>query len=118
MNLKQCSHCPWRKDVDPHTIPNGYCEAKHAALADTIAEPGGLTAVLNCGPLRMMACHESEPGSERPCVGWMANQLGAGNNIALRLWYSREVRTGRIKGPLKLAGEQHECFEDTLPEGE
>ena len=36
---KQCRKCPWRKDVDPHDIPNGYCEQKHAGLADTIAEP-------------------------------------------------------------------------------
>lgn len=35
--MKQCKKCPWRKDVDPLEIPNGYCENKHAGLVNTIA---------------------------------------------------------------------------------
>lgn len=38
----QCAKCPWRVDVDPHDIPNGYCEVKHRALESTIARPGEL----------------------------------------------------------------------------
>lgn len=102
---KQCAKCPWRKDVDPHDIPNGYCERRHAALEDTIAE--GLRA----GPLRLMACHETKPGRELPCVGWLANQLGPGNNIGLRLAVLRK----QIDARFELVGEQHERFEDTLP---
>lgn len=35
----QCAKCPWRVDVDPHDIPNGYCEQKHAALACLLSSP-------------------------------------------------------------------------------
>lgn len=105
---KQCKKCPWRKDVNPRDIPNGYCEVKHAALESTIAEPG----VIQAGPLRLMACHETPPGRELPCVGWLAHQLGEGNNIALRL----AVIQGRIDGNIETVGEQHERFEDTLPD--
>lgn len=106
-NLTQCGKCPWRKDVDPHDIPDGYCERKHAELKDAIADPGYIDLL---GPLRIMACHESSVGKERPCVGWLINQLGPGNNIALRLW-ARD----NIKVAPRTIGEQHERFEDTLP---
>jgi hypothetical protein len=103
----QCAKCPWRKDVDPFDIPDGYCPTKHANLKDTIAEPGAL----NFGTLRIMACHESKPRREIPCVGWLANQLGPGNNLGLRI----AVSAGRIDANFRLVGEQHERFEDTLP---
>jgi hypothetical protein len=44
-------------------------------------------------------------------VGWLAHQLGPGNNIALRL----AVMAGRIDGNVETVGPQHERFEDTLP---
>jgi hypothetical protein len=110
IRAKQCRLCPWRKDVDPHNIPDGYCEVKHAALKSTIADPGAINIG---GALNVMACHESEPGAEVPCVGWLANQLGPGNNIGLRLWASKH-----LKVRLKIVGEQHEAFEDTLPENQ
>jgi hypothetical protein len=112
VRLKQCAKCPWRVGVDPHDIPHGYCEVKHRNLESTIAEPGRISLG---GTLPMMACHESSAGDEIPCVGWLHNQLGRGNNIALRIWHSRAVERGEITGPLKLVGQQHECFEDTLP---
>jgi hypothetical protein len=107
VSRRQCAKCPWRVDVDPHDIPNGYCERKHAGLRDTIAEPGSLRV----GGLRAMACHETKPGKELACVGWLANQLGHGNNIALRL----AVIGKQIDGDFELVDEQHERFEDTLP---
>ncbi len=108
VRTSQCAKCPWRVDVDPHDIPNGYCEAKHRDLADTIAEPG---EVLLGGALRIMACHESTAKKMVPCVGWMHNQLGPGNNIGLRMWARQN-----LKKPLVLVGEQHDRFEDTLPD--
>ncbi len=107
--MKQCKKCPWLKSVDPHDIPNGYCELKHAALKNTIARPGDLSGIRS-GSMRVMACHESLPGKERECVGWVANQLGPGNNIGLRF----RALDGRYSD-LQLIGEQHETFEDTLP---
>lgn len=99
----QCEKCPWRVDVDPHDIPNGYTEERHRALEDTIAVPGSLR---DTG--RVMACHETD---EAHCVGWLVNQLGPGNNIGLRI---RMMTCGNAK-KIRLRGEQHETFEDTLP---
>lgn len=106
---RQCAKCPWKKSTDPRDIPNGYCETKHRNLKSTIARPGDLSSVFS-GTLRAMACHDSMPGKEIPCVGWVANQIGPGNNIALRL----RVMSGSIRVP-ETVGEQHETFEDTLP---
>jgi len=102
---KQCAKCPWRKDVDPHDIPDGYCEIKHANLKSTIAEPAAYNPLTE---LRAMACHET---GDAHCIGWLHNQLGVGNNIALRMSMSSCENPRGIE----LVGEQHECFEDTLP---
>lgn len=108
VTARQCKRCPWLVTTDPRTIPGGYCEAKHRALTSTIARPGlpDLSA-----PLRMMACHESSVGRERPCVGWLHQQLTVGNNIALRL----AVVRGRITSDYELVGKQHASLEDTFP---
>jgi len=45
------------------------------------------------------------------CVGWLMNQLGPGNNIPLRL----SVLSCENLKQVRLVGEQHETFEDTLP---
>ena len=107
---RQCAKCPWKVSTDPHDIPNGYCETKHAALSNTIAEPGRVGDA-HKKTLRMMACHESMPGEELPCVGWLDQQLGEGNNIGLRM----AVIFGRIDANVETVGEQHTCLEDTLP---
>lgn len=99
----QCAKCPWRVDVDPRDIPNGYCETKHAGLAETIAEPGSILL-----SAKAMACHETD---DAHCVGWLANQLGPGNNIGLRL---QMMSCENIK-KMRVVGEQHPTFEDTLP---
>ena len=109
LTRKQCKKCPWRKDVDPRDIPNGYCENRHAALKKTVAKPD---VHLSFGtPIQMMACHETPVGKEKPCVGWLANQLGPGNNLALRIAACRRPDLT----DWKTVGEQHERFEDTLP---
>jgi hypothetical protein len=100
----QCVKCPWLVGVDPRKIPNGYSVAKHRALACTIAPPGEYVP----GPLRAMACHERH---DAHCVGWLTQQLGPGNNIALRL----QMMTCTNASRLRLRGEQHQRLEDTLP---
>jgi hypothetical protein len=102
----QCKACPWRVETDPHDIPNGYDEKKHRALSTTIAKSGDISGIFE--PMRIMACHES--GSAH-CVGWLVNQLGPGNNIPLRITMSNCSNAKSIR----LRGEQHERFEDTLP---
>jgi len=106
---KQCAKCPWKVSTNPHDIPNGYCETQHAALSSTVATPGDLRGL--GAPVHMMACHETEVGKELPCVGWLDHQLGAGNNLGLRL----AVIQGRIDGNVEVEGEQHPTLEDTLP---
>jgi Family of unknown function (DUF6283) len=102
---KQCAKCPWRKSTDPNEIPNGYSKRLHRNLKGTIAEHG----TLNLGQLRAMACHESKLGEETHCIGWLANQMGPGNNIGLRFQMMRYDLSG-----VELIGEQHETFEETL----
>lgn len=99
----QCEKCPWRKDVDPHDIPNGYCETKHRGLENTIARPG---EILQQRPA--MACHETH---DAHCIGWLVNQVGPGNNIALRL---QMLSCNNAHG-IRLRGDQHQTFEETLP---
>jgi hypothetical protein len=103
---RQCAKCPWRKDVNPCEIPNGYSDAKHRDLQGTIAKPGDLRH-LN-GSLPAMACHETH---DAHCLGWLSHQLGPGNNIALRIHTMSCDNIGRVR----LVGEQHQTFEDTLP---
>lgn len=103
----QCKKCPWREGSNPREIPNGYCEAKHRALASTIAKPADLSALAS-GELHSMACHETH---DAHCLGWVANQLGPGNNIGLRLHMLSCTNAGKIR----LLGKQHPNFEATLP---
>lgn len=104
--MNQCKACPWKKSTVPtRDIPGGYSADKHRGLACTIAEPGDFR-----GSGSMMACHEFPPGKEQPCVGWVINQLGVGNNIGLRL----RAMDGRFEN-FRVEGPQHERFEDTLP---
>jgi hypothetical protein len=88
-------------------IPN-YVPGLHHKLDNTIAEPGSLCG-LGAKTMRVMACHYSKPGEEFPCAGWLHNQLGPGNNIAVRL----RVMTGGMPVPV-VDGEQYETFEETL----
>lgn len=105
----QCAKCPWRTTTDPREIPNGYCERKHAALAVTIAEPGDVRALFSSGPQRAMACHEDH---DAHCIGWLKNQIGAGNNIGLRM----RMMSCENSDQIRVIGEQHETFEETLPQ--
>lgn len=104
----QCSKCPWRKDVNPFEIPDGYNIEKHKALRDTIAVPGDLSQLFSGEPMRVMACHETQ---DAHCVGWLANQLGDGNNLALRM----ALRDCSNLHRLRTCGEQHATFDDTVP---
>lgn len=104
----QCAKCPWRTDVDPNVIPNGYDVEKHKNLDGTIAKEGDYSWLVDAKPLRIMACHEDH---DAHCIGWLMNQMGPGNNIPLRI----RIRECTNFGKVKLVGKQHETFEDTLP---
>lgn len=106
----QCAKCPWKIDTDPYEIPDGYSVKKHRALENTIANASCFRIPKT---LQIMACHHSKDTNENAehCVGWLHNQLGIGNNIALRL---SMMNCENIKD-LQVVGEQHIRFEDTLP---
>jgi hypothetical protein len=106
--VRQCEKCPWKISTDPRDIPNGYSEEQHRRLARTIATPGAMHHTAAAA----MACHEHKPGEEAHCVGWLMNQIGAGNNIPLRM----AMRDCENIGQVQLDGPQHEHFEDTLPD--
>lgn len=104
--IKQCRSCPWRVGCVPdRDIPN-YSRELHERLNRTVISGiASLTAPVN----RIMACHYSESGAEIPCAGWLANQIGDGNNIAMRL----AILVGKMPVP-ETDGPQHEHFEETL----
>lgn len=108
---KQCAKCPWRKNVNPHDIPNGYCETKHRALESTIARPGiaAIVDAITSPEIRIMACHETH---DSHCIGWLVNQIGPGKNIALRIQMAGCENVKQIR----TIGAQHERFEETLPQ--
>lgn len=109
---KQCVKCPWKVGTDPREIPNGYSEALHRRLLVTIAKPCDLTAVhVPVSVRKVMSCHESKVGKEVACVGWLANQLGVGNNLELRV----AVMRGEVDANVEVVGPQHATFEDTFP---
>lgn len=105
--VHQCKSCPWRATCVPEKdIPN-YRRELAEGLTKTIRS--GLETLAET-TRHIMACHYSKPGAEFPCAGWLHNQAGAGNNIAMRL----AVMTGAMPVPV-VDGDQHEHYEDTLP---
>lgn len=111
--LHQCVTCPWKVGCDPlRDIPDYRCEM-HESLRGTIAVPGDVSVLTDSKPIRIMACHYSEDGNEFPCAGWLHHQLGDGNSIDVRM----RVLKGDLPVPV-VEGEQHVCFDDTLPKGE
>jgi hypothetical protein len=109
---EQCAKCPWKVATNPHEIPRGYDPEKHRNLKGTIAGEDVIDQVcqhLNAKPLRMMACHEEH---DAPCVGWLMHQLGPGNNIRLRIAMMKCTNLDQVI----LDGDQHDSFEDTLPD--
>lgn len=106
---RQCLSCPWRVDCVPERdIPHGYNAKMHEALRDRTIR-SGLDSLFG-SRITAMACHHSKIGEEFVCAGWLHNQLGVGNNLAVRI----AVSSGRLPRP-EIDGDQHESFEDTLP---
>lgn len=106
----QCKKCPFKKSVNPITdIPN-YDFEKHQSLQETIAKGGPFNEWSDT--LKVMACHHSYNHKEYYCIGWLWNQLYKGNNIPLRF----KMLSCKNIGNIKVTGEQHERFEDTIPD--
>ncbi len=99
---KQCKTCPWKQSVVPSRDVPRYNRAQHEKLAHDMQQGGHQ---------RIMACHKTNEGKERPCVGWLYNQLGPGNNIPLRL----KVRGQKFTLDLD-TDDQHATFAESLQE--
>lgn len=110
--ITQCTTCPWKVGCVPERdIPNYQLDLAKKLDRTIAASPeDSLRAALSGDGLQSMACHYSKSGEEIPCAGWIHNQLGPGNNIAVRL----RVMGGHLPIP-KVDGDQHERYEDTLP---
>jgi hypothetical protein len=103
---KQCKSCPWRVDAELSDIP-WYDKKMHLELTSTIwnfTRDG-----VKSPELRAMACHCSPEESPEMCVGWLLNQVGVGNNLALRL----HLRKYDLSG-VEVFGEQYETLSETI----
>lgn len=103
-NNIQCKHCPWKVSADLTKIPN-YNRQQHLDLEPCIAKD--CTDFTN---RPVMSCHNSKECCPEPCIGYLVNQLGIGNNIPLRL----KVRNWDGIESIKTVGKQLETFEETL----
>jgi len=106
LQTKQCETCPWKKSITVDNIPN-YSVETHEDLWESIADETGNIEKLTSKGIVVMTCHKS---IKSPCVGWLHNQLGKGNNIPLRLqmgFYSNAKY-------IQVEGEQKETFEETF----
>lgn len=103
--IRQCKTCPWRAGTKLEDIP-GYSVELHKKLGQsTIADDVSLSPTD-----ASMACHNSPVGRETYCAGWLANQLGPGNNLALRLQVAYSGMRVFFDGP------QRKDFQATLNE--
>ncbi|MEG3981834.1 DUF6283 family protein [Microcoleus sp. D3_18a_C4] len=105
---KQCKTCPWKKSAKVADIPN-YNRSKHESLIGTIADETGNLAGIN-RPIKIMACHYSEDGAERECIGWLHNQLGSGNHLPLRM----QMMFCSNVSEIEIDGEQKDSFGETF----
>jgi len=104
---QQCKTCPWKKGAKCANIPN-YDLNLHQDLSKSIADEDGNLSKLN-QPITGMACHYSGQ-NQIPCAGWLHNQIGDGNNIPLRIWFSNNYPNGSIE----VDGEQKQNFQETF----
>lgn len=112
MTRRQCSGCPWRLDVDPADIPNGFNYEVHRKLGEDIR--GTSTQLGSDAPIHMMACHETkENRGEKPCVGWLVHQLGTGGNFLLRIRAMRDDGFADVE----TIGDQRVSYDEILPNG-
>lgn len=98
--IKQCKGCPWKVSVDPPRDVPKYAEGIYDRMRASTRS--GIESLSN-RPYAAMACHNQRDGEQRPCAGWLHNQLGVGNNLGVRM----RVAAGKLPVP-KVVGEQHE----------
>lgn len=98
-------------DADPADIPDGFNYETHRRLGADIQRTA--TRLGSNMELHMMACHDTPANTprEKPCIGWIANQMGPGNNIVLRL---RAISDPKF-GDIRTIGKQRTSYAEILP---
>lgn len=114
----QCAACPWKTSTVPERDIPTYDAEKHRGLAGTVAPVDGVAAadwfiarLSGAEPTRIFTCHETDATDPAHCVGWLANQLGPGSNVLVRM----DMATCTNAHRLRTVGPQHPNFEATLP---
>lgn len=74
MSTTPCATCPWRRGADPDDIPN-FNSDKARNLRCTVGDGDRFRQV--------MACHHSEEGDERPCIGYVAVEGYSNLNVRM-----------------------------------
>lgn len=65
---KPCASCPWRRDAVASDIPN-FDMTLAERLAATCPDHRNVGPEFGAG---IFACHQSKPGAEFACAGWLA----------------------------------------------
>ncbi|WP_306555201.1 DUF6283 family protein [Acidovorax sp.] len=68
MLAQPCPSCPWRLDQTAQDIP-GFSREKAQDLVTTCPDVRGHGPSFDA---KVFACHQSKPGGEFPCAGWLA----------------------------------------------
>lgn len=79
MRPPPCNSCPWRVGANADAIPGFSMDLAEELVATTGREFGA----------PVFACHQSRPGKEVHCAGWLA--VYGINNIGIRLSIVAEV---------------------------
>lgn len=101
-----CKSCPWRCDQKAADIP-GFDLALAEQLSDTCPDER------NTGPAwgaALFACHQSKPGNELICRGWLAQVGRAHPSIRLA------VLQGRLSPQLLTPNPAGPALHNTYPE--
>lgn len=104
---KQCAGCPWRKAIDPNTIPCGFQPETWAKVAAAQPPPG---QVPTTSTRVNMQCHDSPDHKPQHCIGWLENQLTVGNNVGVRL----AMMGCQNITDIQTEGEQRQSFTEIL----
>lgn len=105
---KQCANCPWKKSTKHEDIDRreGFdVEYYKSVRDDFVSRPGFIGMSQDHDN---MGCHKHPDEDDVPCIGWLAHEVGPGNNIGLRLWLTQFENSWDIE----TVGEQHKSIYD------
>lgn len=80
-----CGSCPWRRGAKSESIPNFDSNRATCSLPQVAGDTDGFRPI--------MACHLSDEGGDRPCVGYVVSDDG---------WRNLTVRMAVIDGRIDL----------------